>query len=58
MSEAKARKFHTAEFKAKVGLYAVRGLKKPNSATRANLRPILAFQFKRITRVLLLRNIV
>ena len=43
MSEGKARKFHTAEFKAKVGFEAVRGLKTPNSTTRANLRPILAF---------------
>ncbi|MBU1564181.1 MAG: hypothetical protein KJ630_00965 [Proteobacteria bacterium] len=30
MSESKKRKFHTPEFKAKVGLEALRGLKKIN----------------------------
>lgn len=48
MSEAKARKFHTAEFKAKVGLEAVRGLKTANETGQLyGVHPIQVGQWKK-----------
>ena len=48
MSDQKKRKVHTAEFKAKVGLEAVRGVKTLSEiAQRYGVHPVLVGQWKR-----------
>lgn len=48
MSEGKKRKVHTAEFKAKVGLEAVRGVKTISEIAQAyGVHPVLVGQWKR-----------
>ena len=48
MSEGKKRKVHTAEFKAKVGLEAVRGVKTISEIAQAyGVHPVLVGQWKK-----------
>ena len=48
MSEGKKRRVHTAEFKAKVGLEAVRGLKTVTEiAQEYGVHPVLVGQWKK-----------
>lgn len=48
MSEAKKRRVHTAEFKAKVGLEAVRGVKTVTEiAQEFGVHPVLVGQWKK-----------
>lgn len=48
MAEAKKRKVHSAEFKAKVGLEAVRGVKTVNEiAQQHGVHPVMVSQWKR-----------
>ena len=48
MREAKKRKFHTAEFKAKVGLEAVRGVKTINQIGQEyGVHPVQVGQWKK-----------
>lgn len=48
MSEVKKRKMHTAEFKAKVGLEAVRGVKTISEIAQAyGVHPVLVGQWKK-----------
>ena len=48
MSEAKKRKFHTPEFKAKVGLEALRGVKTINEIGREyGVHPVTVGQWKK-----------
>jgi transposase-like protein len=48
MSEGKKRKVHTAEFKAKVGLEAVRGVKTMSEIAQAyGVHPVLVSQWKK-----------
>ena len=48
MSEAKKRKFHTPEFKAKVGLEALRGVKTINeNGQEYRVHPVTVGQWKR-----------
>ena len=48
MSEGKKRKVHTAEFKAKVGLEAVRGIKTITEIAQAyGVHPVLVGQWKK-----------
>ena len=48
MAEAKKRKVHSAEFKAKVGLEAARGLKTVNEiAQQHGVHPVMVSQWKK-----------
>ncbi len=48
MSEGKKRKVHTAEFKAKVGLEAVRGVKTISEIAQTyGVHPVLVGQWKK-----------
>ena len=48
MTEAKKRKVHSAEFKAKVGLEAVRGVKTVNEiAQQYGVHPVMVSQWKK-----------
>jgi transposase len=48
MSEGKKRKFHTAEFKAKVGLEALRGVKTINEIGQEySVHPVTVGQWKK-----------
>jgi transposase-like protein len=48
MSEQKKRKVHTAEFKAKVGLEAVRGVKTVSEIAQAfGVHPVMVAQWKK-----------
>ncbi len=48
MSEAKKRKFHTPEFKAKVGLEALRGVKTINEIGQEfGVHPVMVGQWKK-----------
>lgn len=48
MTERKKRKIHTAEFKAKVGLEAVRGVKTMSEIAQAyGVHPVLVGQWKK-----------
>ena len=48
MSEAKTRNFHTAEFKAKVGLEAIRGVKTINEIGQEyGVHPVQVGQWKK-----------
>ena len=48
MTEGKKRKVHTAEFKAKVGLEAVRGVKTISEIAQAyGVHPVLVGQWKK-----------
>jgi transposase-like protein len=48
MTEAKKRKVHSAEFKAKVGLEAVRGVKTVNEIAQLHgVHPVMVSQWKK-----------
>ena len=48
MTEAKKRKVHSAEFKAKVGLEAVRGVKTANEIAQLHgVHPVMVSQWKK-----------
>jgi len=48
MAETKKRKFHSVEFKGKVGLEAVRGIKTVNEiAQHHSVHPVMVSQWKK-----------